>query len=165
MNFPKFGYKMDNCFYNCRHVLTEVNAQEVPYHRKRYLNMHDEKNMNFDKVSNMYDDENQTVKGVILIPNQFIYRRNLDNTDGYVYFKKDTIRQMKEMFDDKKKFTYGHKSLLNSVDIKRSWIAENEENIKDGSWLMETHIKSKEEYERIKNLGDKAGFSIESYLK
>lgn len=181
--FPNLGFKMDNVFYNCQHVLVEIPQHEVPANRRSYLlrnrptkppiSMKKQEPINLSNEVHkfkMFNDKDQIITGVVLIPNQMVYRKNADiakDKEGYIYFKKDTIKKLKENFNNKY-FTYDHRLMLNSVEILDSYISEKSElngvKIIDGSWVIKCKINNKDEYDRIKNLGDKSGFSIEGYV-
>lgn len=179
--FPMLGFKCENFLYNCKHYLEEVPQHLVPKWRKDYLEktrpnrtkLNKEFKLSMDKQQlNLYSDIDQTITGVVLEANSMIYRKTANiktGQEGYIYFKKDTIKKLQENFNNKY-FTYDHRLMLNSVEILESYISENKHTlngveIKDGSWIIRCKINDKVEYERIKNLGDNAGFSIEGYTK
>lgn len=164
-SFPNLGYKCDNVFYNCQHVLVEVPQYQMEENKKHY-------NLSSQRL-NLFDDKTNNIKGVVLEPNQLIYRSEIDGGEGYIWFSKDTIKTYQSSFNNKY-FTLGHKTMLNSVELVNSWIATEEDVtkfkekgkiLKLGSWLMETCIKDKVEYERVKSLGLKSGYSIEGNEK
>jgi hypothetical protein len=165
-SFPMMGYKCDNIFYNCQHVLVEVPQYQMGQDRKRY-------NMSSERL-NLYDDKTNKITGIVLSPNQLIYRSDIDGKEGYIWFSKETIKTFQETFNNKY-FTLGHRIALKSVEVIKSYLCETQEQIekfkekgievKLGAWIMDTIVRDDDEYNRIKNLGVKSGYSIEAYEK
>ena len=116
------------------------------------------------------NDEKQELLGAAMIPDKPIYR-NSDSGGFYAVFKKDTIRQISQV--------YAQKGLFNSTNIEhtatpadsyvfQSYIVDTAKGINapngieniDGSWVVGVKVNSNSVWQDIKN-GTIKGFSVE----
>ena len=119
--------------------------------------------------------EKKLLLGAALIPNKSIYRRGKDNSEYYIYFSKDTVRQASELFFKKsnhKNATFEHENKIDGVTIVESWIVEDSKKDKTalygldvpvGTWMVSAKIDDQELYNKAKS-GEIKGFSIEGYF-
>jgi len=120
------------------------------------------------------DEERKTVTGVVLSPEQLIYRNSsFSQGECYIKYDKSTIRQCAELFltDDKRGgATLMHKIPTEDALIVESWVTESETqdkiatilsaDVPAGSWCVTYKIFNDDIWESVKD-GTFAGFSIE----
>ena len=98
------------------------------------------------------DEEKRMLVSPALIPNKQIFRYD-PNTDSnyYVYFSKDTVRQASELYlkhNNHHKATYQHEDRVSGVLTVESWIKEGDMDksklygfdLPDGSWFVKMKI-------------------------
>ena len=128
-------------------------------------------NLTFAKI----DDEKRMLDSPALIPNKQIFRYD-PNTDSnyYVYFSKDTVRQASELYlkhNNHHKATYQHEDRVSGVLTVESWVKEGEQDksklygfdLPDGTWFVKMKIENDEMWAKIKE-GELRGLSIEGYF-
>jgi hypothetical protein len=121
------------------------------------------------------DEEKRILVSPALIPNKQIFRYDA-NTDSnyYVYFSKDTVRQASELYlkhNNHHKATYQHEDRVSGVLTVESWIKEGDMDksklygfdLPDGSWFVKMKIENDEIWNKIKD-GELKGLSIEGYF-
>jgi len=131
----------------------------------------DKNNLTFAKV----DEEKRMLVSPALIPNKQIFRHD-PNTDSdyYVYFSKDTVRQASELYlrhNNHHKATYQHQDRVSGVLTVESWIKEGDMDksklygfdLPNGTWFVKMKIENDELWDRIKS-GELKGLSIEGYF-
>jgi len=128
-------------------------------------------NLTFAKI----DEEKRMLVSPALIPNKQIFRYDA-NTDSnyYVYFSKDTVRQASELYlkhNNHHKATYQHEDRVSGVLTVESWIKEGDMDksklygfdLPDGTWFVKMKIENDEIWSKIKD-GELKGLSIEGYF-
>ena len=128
-------------------------------------------NLTFAKI----DEEKRMLVSPALIPNKqiFIYDPNADS-NYYVYFSKDTVRQASELYlkhNNHHKATYQHEDRVSGVLTVESWVKEGEQDksklygfdLPDGTWFVKMKIENDEMWAKIKE-GELRGLSIEGYF-
>jgi len=128
-------------------------------------------NLTFAKI----DEEKRMLVSPALIPNKQIFRYDA-NTDSnyYVYFSKDTVRQASELYlkhNNHHKATYQHEDRVSGVLTVESWIKEGDMDksklygfdLPDGSWFVKMKIENDEIWNKIKD-GELKGLSIEGFF-
>ena len=128
-------------------------------------------NLTFAKV----DEEKRMLVSPALIPNKQIFRHD-PNTDSdyYVYFSTDTVRQASELYlrhNNHHKATYQHQDRVSGVLTVESWIKEGDQDksklfgfdLPNGTWFVKMKIENDELWEKIKS-GELKGLSIEGYF-
>ena len=125
--------------------------------------------LKFATVSN----EQRLVLGPILIPNKNILRLDSDNNPYYVFFSPETIKQLSEMYLEKKynsSVTLEHATPINDISLVESWIVESAEkdksklygiNVPAGTWMGTMKINNDEIWNEFVKTGAVQGFSIE----
>jgi hypothetical protein len=121
------------------------------------------------------DEEKRILVSPALIPNKQIFRYDA-NTDSnyYVYFSKDTVRQASELYlkhNNHHKATYQHEDRVSGVLTVESWIKEGDMDksklygfdLPDGTWFVKMKIENDEIWNKIKD-GELKGLSIEGYF-
>ena len=121
------------------------------------------------------DEEKRMLVSPALIPNKQIFRYDA-NTDSnyYVYFSKDTVRQASELYlkhNNHHKATYQHEDRVSGVLTIESWIKEGEQdksklfgyNLPDGTWFVKMKIENDEIWNKITD-GELRGLSIEGFF-
>ncbi len=119
------------------------------------------------------DEEQRIVVGPAMTPNSLIERRDAQGNQYYVYFSKETIREIAEKFF-KKNYTNNtdvdhDDNVVQSNTLLESWIKEDEEKDKSslygyestpiGSWFLSYKINDDETWAKIKS-GELKGYSI-----
>jgi len=122
------------------------------------------------------DNDQQIISGPALIPDLKIFRsaKSLGlEEDGYMFFSKDTIKEMAELFmtnENMNNITLGHDTVNTDLRLIESWLVMNSENDKaselgfnvpNGTWMISYKVESTELWNRIKE-GEFNGFSIEA---
>ena len=128
-------------------------------------------NLTFAKV----DEEKRMLVSPALIPNKQIFRHD-PNTDSdyYVYFSKETVRQASELYlkhNNHHKATYQHQDRVSGVLTVESWIKEGDMDkskmygfdLPNGTWFVKMKIENDELWQKIKS-GELKGLSIEGYF-
>ena len=128
-------------------------------------------NLTFAKI----DEEKRMLVSPALIPNKQIFRYD-PNTDSdyYVYFSKDTVKQAAELYlkhNNHHKATYQHEERVSGVLTIESWIKEGDMDksklygydLPDGTWFVKMKIENDEMWDKIKS-GELKGLSIEGYF-
>lgn len=165
------NFNLDQQIYNCRHFLTPVrDIREIPSN-KEYLLSNVKKQVIKVNLS-ITDNEQRIVKGAAMIPNILIYRRDEQNKPYYIYFKKETIKKLKEKYGFNRTITIQHMDdITGNAILLNSWIYPNEKNdncglndMKDGTWCVEYKILSDKLWDVIKKKNVK-GFSVEIVVK
>jgi hypothetical protein len=121
------------------------------------------------------DEEKRMLVSPALIPNKQIFRYDANtDSDYYVYFSKETVRQASELYlkhNNHHKATYQHEDRVSGVLTVESWIKEGEQDksklygfdLPDGTWFVKMKIENDEIWNRIKE-GELKGLSIEGYF-
>lgn len=174
----KFGFNLDSNFfkgfngntgsfqvnqqiYNCRHWLRKVNSiNDIPkYKQKMFINKRPvDLSINF-KVS---DIEKREIEGMVLQSGQFIYRNDINGLgEGYGFFTRETIRQLKEKYGMNRTLTIQHNEDITGKGILLdSYLTEEND---ETQWYMKWKIIDQGLWEVIK-LGYVRGFSIEAFF-
>lgn len=119
------------------------------------------------------DDEKRIVAGPLMVPNQFIMRRDENGEPYYVFFSKDTIKRIQERFNKKKNHNItdlDHDgNIIEDNILLEQWIVESRQydksryygfdNMPLGSWFGVYKVNDDKTWERIKK-GELRGFSI-----
>ena len=121
------------------------------------------------------DEEKRMLVSPALIPNKQIYRYDANtDSDYYVFFSKDTVRQASELYlkhNNHHKATYQHEEDVTGVLTIESWIKEGDQDksklygfdLPDGTWFVKMKIENDEMWDKIKS-GELKGLSIEGYF-
>jgi hypothetical protein len=120
------------------------------------------------------DAEKRILMGPALIPNKTIYRKNGED-EYYIYFSKDTIRKVSEMFltkGNQNKSTLEHQIDLQGLSVVESWIVEGEQDKSraygmdhpEGTWMVSMKVYNDEVWDKYVSTGKVKGFSIEGYF-
>lgn len=103
-------------------------------------------------------EEKREVFGCVLQSNKMIYRKDIGNGPGYVWFSRDTIRKIYQKYGYSKNVTFQHiQNKPNSVIMMKSWLQESDD---DTSWFVKYKIIDNNLWEQIKK-GIVRGFSLE----
>ena len=119
------------------------------------------------------DDEKRIVAGPLMIPNQFIMRRDENGEPYYVYFSKDTIKRIQERFNTQKRHNVTdldhNGEIIEDNILLEQWIVESRQhdksrfygfnNLPMGTWFGVYKVNDDKTWKRIKN-GELKGFSI-----
>lgn len=126
----------------------------------------EQKNMTFSM-----DDSKMELIGAAMIPDMKIYRRNQTGEEYYVYFKKETIRQIAQVFSRKgfqsnlnieHSATPAHSFVFQSyiVDEDKGMYSPKHLNVPDGSWVIGVKVTDPNVWNDVKE-GRVKGFSVE----
>jgi hypothetical protein len=129
------------------------------------------------KKIQLADKKKQILTGVVLIPEQLIYREFEDGTPFNLKFSEQTIEKLSQDFMKKGyqlNSTYNHKgSYLDGTCVVEQWIIEDPNNDKanalgfkdlpKGTWMVSMKL-SDELWQQYIETGKASGFSIDSFL-
>ena len=128
-------------------------------------------NLTFAKI----DEEKRMLVSPALIPNKQIFRHDANtDTDYYVYFSKDTVREASQLYlkhNNHHKATYQHEDEISGVLTTESWIKEGDMDksklygydLPNGTWFVSMKIENDEIWNKIKG-GELKGLSIEGFF-
>ena len=129
-------------------------------------------NLTFAKV----DEDKRMLISPALIPDKQIFRHDPQTqSDYYVYFSKDTVRQASELYlknNNHHKATQEHSERVSGVLTVESWIIDDPKmdkstlygfSLPKGTWMVSMRITNDEIWKEIKN-GSLKGLSIEGYF-
>jgi hypothetical protein len=122
------------------------------------------------------DEEKRMLVSPALIPDKQIFRYD-PNTDSeyYVYFSKDTVRQASELYlknNNHHKATEEHSERVSGVLTVESWIIDDPKmdkstlygfSLPKGTWMVKMKIENDELWQKIRS-GELKGLSIEGYF-
>lgn len=120
------------------------------------------------------DSERRILMGPALIPNKTIYRKNGED-EYYIYFSRETIRKVSEMFltkGNQNKSTLEHQIDLQGLSVVESWIVEGDQDkskaygmdMPIGTWMVSMKVYNEDVWEKYVKTGRVKGFSIEGYF-
>lgn len=121
-------------------------------------------------------EEKRVIVSPVVIPNQYIWRNDIQGSKGWVFFSEETIEKLQQNFAKEK---YGHNSsiehdeVIDNVYVTESWIVTDPLNdkanalgfkdIKKGTWFVSQKIDNDAVWEKCKD-GTFAGISIDAML-
>jgi len=122
---------------------------------------------------NIQNDEKRIVAGPLMIPNQFIMRKDDNGEPYYVYFSKETIRDIQRRFSEQNNYNktdLAHNGdVINENVMIEQWIIESRQydksryygydNLPLGTWFGVYKINNEETWRKIKS-GELKGFSV-----
>ena len=120
-------------------------------------------------------EEKKILLGAALVPNKMIFRKRGDE-EVQVYFSKDTIRRVSELFltkGNQNETTLEHEVKLHGLSVVESWIVEDSEKDKSaiynmslpvGSWVVAMKVYNEQVWNDFVKTGKVKGFSIEGYF-
>lgn len=126
----------------------------------------------------MANQEKKLLTGVVLIPNQKIYRVDANGYEYEIFFDEDTIEKLSQDFlanGYQRNTSYNHNDdeWLKGTSIVQSWIIEDPNNDKanalgfkdlpKGTWMITMKL-SDELWEQYIKTGKAKGFSIDAFL-
>ena len=121
------------------------------------------------------DGERKILLGAALVPNKMIFRKRGEE-EFYVYFSKDTIKRVSELFltkGNQNQATLEHEVKLHGLSVVESWIVEDADKDKSnlynmslpvGSWVVAMKVYNDEVWDDYIKTGKVKGFSIEGYF-
>ena len=124
------------------------------------------------------DKKKQILYGIVLRPEQKIYREFEDGTPFYLTFDAETIERFSQDFMKKgyqNNSTYNHNSneKLNDITVTEQWIVMDKTNdkgnviglpVENGDWIVGMQLSDKSWNEYIET-GKATGFSIDSFIQ
>ena len=129
-------------------------------------------NLTFAKV----DEDKRMLVSPALIPDKQIFRHDPQTqSDYYVFFSKDTVRQASELYlknNNHHKATQEHSERVSGVLTVESWIIDDPKmdkstlygfSLPKGTWMVSMRITNDEVWKEIKS-GTLKGLSIEGYF-
>lgn len=120
------------------------------------------------------NEEKRIVTGVALIPEQKIYRRDVNGKEYYATFTKDAIERIAQKFfadGNSANVNLEHQVIVGDCAYFESYLINKDRGIcpvefsdlPDGSWIVSCKVNNDKVWELIKN-GTLRGFSIEGNL-
>lgn len=113
-----------------------------------------------------FDDFKKMITGPVLIPNQKIFRNNINGAPAYVYFDEQSIQKSIEyFFRNGPKFDVMHNGNKVNVNVFESYITEenNKFNLPKGSWIITAKVNDENLFNDIRT-GKLKGFSFKGLL-
>lgn len=123
------------------------------------------------------DEEKRIVIGPAMIPDLKIFRKDKNGEPYYVFFTKDTIKQIAEKYMKNKYIDNNDKNhdgnAVEDVYVIESWIKETEEDKSNaygyedlpiGTWFVSMKIKNDDIWNMVKS-GQLKGFSVSGYFE
>ena len=129
-------------------------------------------------VLKLANEEKQLLTGVVLMPNQKIYRRDENGKEFEIFFEADVIEKLSQDFlknGFQKNSTYNHNenNWLQDISVVEQWILEDPENDKanalgfkdlpKGTWMVTFKVSDEIWGDYVKT-GKVKGFSIDAFL-
>lgn len=130
------------------------------------------------EVVRMANQEKKLLTGVVLIPNQRIYRVDTNGYEYEIFFDEETIEKLSQDFltnGFQRNTSYNHNDdeWLNGTSVVQSWIIEDPNNDKanalgfkdlpKGTWMITMKL-SDELWDQYIKTGKARGFSIDAFL-
>lgn len=161
-----------------RQILNELEPSERHKYR---IKPNDKRVAQPAEASNNYwklaSEDKQILTQPILIPDQKIYRSNIDGDEGYVYVTAETIEALqqnffKQQFNHNSTIEHDSERVLNDVYIFESWIITDENNDKSnalgfslpvGTWMVSMKVEDSDLWSKIKS-GELKGLSMDAVL-
>lgn len=121
------------------------------------------------------DKEKQLLTGVVLKPNQLVYRNSPERGEYNLMFNEETIEKLSFEYLERgfqKNSTYNHENRLEGISVVESWIVKDSNsdkakslgfNVPDGTWMVTMRL-SDELWEDYIKTGKATGFSIDAIL-
>lgn len=149
--------------------------EDLTWHEKGAQNLaFTGRNTNYKFALN---EEEQMVVGPLMIPDKLIFRVDENEDPYYVFFSKDTIKEiayklMKEKRLDSVNIEHDKEQQVDGYMVS-SWIVEDMDqdkqniygfNFPEGTWMGQYKIENKSVWEKVKN-GDLKGFSVEGFFQ
>lgn len=131
-----------------------------------------------DAIQLKADKKRQILYGVVLRPDQEIYREDENGDPFYIKFSSDTIVKlsqdfMRRGFQNNSTFNHDEKVQLSDTTVVESWLVENADNdkakhlglnVQDGDWVIGMKLGD-ESWKNFIETGKAVGFSIDSFLR
>lgn len=145
-----------------------VSLVDKPATEKLFQAFSEHKEFKFD-----ISEERNEILGIAMVPDMEIYRKDPDTGAEYnVYFSKNTIRQIAQVFFKKQfnnNINLSHTDLLANSYAFQSFIVDSEKGITypnavDGSWILGCKVESPEVWQDVKE-GKFKGFSVEGIFQ
>ena len=149
--------------------------EDLTWHEKGAQNLaFTGRNTNYKFALN---EEEQMVVGPLMIPDKLIFRVDENEDPYYVFFSKNTIKEiayklMKEKRLDSVNIEHDKEQKVDGYMVS-SWIVEDMDqdkqniygfNFPEGTWMGQYKIENKSVWEKVKN-GDLKGFSVEGFFQ
>lgn len=162
-NLPLYEITIDESqesFVDC------ISLVDKPAIESNFLAFSEHKELQFS-----FNDERKELLGIAMIPDMKIFRKD-DAGNGYeVFFSKDTIRQIAQVFFKRgfqKNMNINHTEVPADSYVFQSFIVDSEQGINspkslnapDGSWIVGVKVQDNSVWDDIK-LGRVKGFSAE----
>lgn len=128
-------------------------------------------------VWTLSDEEKRIVVSPVLIPNQKIYRKNIQGKEGYVFASEKTIEKLQQNFF-KQKFNSNsllhHTTPIKDIYFFESWLIENPDmdkskalgfkDLPKGTWMVAAKIDNDEIWNDYIKTGEVRGLSMDAVL-
>lgn len=155
-----------------------ISIVDKPANKMQALQLSEQKEAQTEIILNKVDEKKKQLAGIVLIPEQLIYRNNEDLGEHYITFGEEEILKLSEQFfkgDYHKNSWYNHKrdEKVEGNTVVQSWTIDDPKNdkanalgLKDlvkGTWcvIMQLSDKAWEDYVET---GKVKGFSIDSIM-
>lgn len=147
-----------------------ISIVEAPAIESEFITLKKEEELKLAKI----DEEKKILMGPALIPNKTIFRKSGEE-EYYIYFSKDTVRKVSEMYltkGNQNNSTLEHNFDLEGLSVVESWIVEGEKdktreyglNVPVGTWMVSMKVYNDEVWNNYVKTGKVKGFSIEGYF-
>jgi hypothetical protein len=160
--------------------LKGISLVEHPATKTNFILLSEE-NQEKQQIFHFSEDDKQILTGVLLKPNQLIYRSPeslKDGLDGYIYFSEETIQDTCLLFlqsENLNKITLEHSENIgeNDINLMEIWLVSNPEmdkskalgfeNLPINTLMVSLKINNPQLWQEIKT-GKYKGFSIEGFF-
>lgn len=150
-------------------IIYAISIVDKPANKMEFITMNEQVKL---KETNK---EKQILTGVVLQPDQLVYRYTEDKGEYNLTFPKETIEKLSFEYLERgyqKNSTYNHEQGLEGISVVESWIVKDGDNDKakslgfnvpDGTWMVSMRLSDELWNEYIKT-GKAKGFSIDAFL-
>lgn len=123
------------------------------------------------------EKEERLLMSPILIPDKMIIRADASGAPYYVFFSKDTIKRLSQMYLEKKytdQATLEHKEPIKDVFLVESWLVESAEkdksrlygfNVPTGTWMGTFRVANDQVWNDYVKTGEVRGVSVEAFME
>ncbi|RZK45903.1 MAG: hypothetical protein EOO97_00270 [Pedobacter sp.] len=127
------------------------------------------------KIQFAANDERMELLGPAMVPDQRIYRKDEDGSEYEVFFSKDTIREIAQVFFNRgfqKNMNLDHTATPAKSFIYQSYLVDSDKgmnspkglDLPDGSWVVGVKVTDADVWADIK-AGKRKGFSVEGLFE
>lgn len=162
------------CFDSTKEGVYSISLVDDPATKEMFIYMNSDTKIEMKEV----DKEQRILLGVVLKPDQLIYRFNQETKEEFnIVFRADTIKELSHNFFKRGYQTNSkleHETPIEGVTIAESWIVEDSENdkanalglkVEKGTWVAMMKVDSEEIWSDYVKTGEVKGFSVDAFME